>query len=146
MPRNAGLAANADPKFFDEGLCGPLRKPDAVWKARFCGQFKTPSLRNVAARQTLMHNGVFHDLASAVRFYAERDTHPERWYPRAANGRVERFNDLPLAHRGNVDRLTPPMDRKPGDAPALNDGDVADIVAFLRTLTDDDVAPTARAK
>ena len=145
VPRNARLAANADPRFFDEGLCGPLRKPDAVWKEKFCGQFKTPTLRNVAARQTLMHNGVFHDLASAVRFYAERDIHPERWYPRGANGRVDRFDDLPPGHRANVDQLTPPMDRKPGDKPALDDGDVADIVAFLGTLTDADVAPAGHA-
>jgi cytochrome c peroxidase len=146
VPRNRKLAANADPRFFDEGLCGPLRKPDAVWKDKFCGMFKTPSLRNVATRQVLMHNAVFHDLATAVRFYAERDTHPERWYPRDAKGRVQRFDDLPAGHRANVDRLTPPMDRKPGDTPAIDEGDVADIVAFLRTLTDGDVAVAGNAK
>lgn len=78
------------------------------------------------------------DLTRAVRFYAERDIHPERWYPRDAKGRVDRFDDLAAGHRGNVDQLTPPMDRQPGDTPALGDGDVRDIVAFLRTLTDAD--------
>ena len=146
VPRNRKLAANADPRFFDEGLCGPLRQPDAVWKDKFCGMFKTPSLRNVAARRALMHNGAFTDLPSAVRFYAERDIHPERWYPRDAKGRVDRFDDLPIGHRGNVDRLTPPMDRKPGDPPALDDADVHDIVAFLRTLTDEDAADVAIAR
>ena len=146
VPRNRALAANADPAYFDEGLCGPLRQPDAVWKDKFCGMFKTPSLRKVATRRALMHNGASTDLASAVRFYAERDIHPERWYPRDAKGRVDRFDDLPVGHRGNVDRLTPPMDRKPGDAPALADADVRDIVAFLRTLTDEDAIEVATAR
>ena len=40
------------------------------------GRFKAPSLRNVALRRALFHNGRFKNLSDAVQFYAERDTHP----------------------------------------------------------------------
>ena len=139
VPRNRKLAANADPTFFDEGLCGPLRQPGSVGTdAKYCGMFKTPSLRNVATRSSFMHNGVFDNLADAVRFYAGRDVDAADWYPRKGKT-VERFDDLPAEHRGNVDQLTPPMDRKPGEAPALTESEVQAIVAFLHTLSDDDV-------
>lgn len=129
VPRNRRLAANADPDFYDVGLCGPLRKVrDGLDK--YCGGFKTPSLRNVATRRVFMHNGVFDELADAVRFYVKRDA---------------RLVDLPPAYRNNIDRLTAPMDRKPNDKPALNEAEVQDIVAFLRTLTDADAQTAAAA-
>ncbi|TFW15659.1 cytochrome-c peroxidase [Duganella callida] len=139
VPRNRKLAANADPAFHDIGLCGPLRKMPAALDDKYCGTFKTPSLRNVASRQVFMHNGVFDNLADAVRFYVERDIRPARWYGKSASGKIERYNDLPAAYRSNVDHLTAPMNRKPGDKPALDEAEIQDIVAFLRTLTDDDV-------
>ncbi len=144
VPRNARLAANADPRFFDLGICGPLRGDQSERRA-FCGMFKTPTLRNVAARRVLMHNGVFHDLADAVRFYAQRDTRPGKWYPLKAGAKVDRFNDLPPNLRGNVNVIDAPMDRKAGDKPALSEAEVQDIVAFLRTLTDDDVVDAVDA-
>jgi cytochrome c peroxidase len=97
--------------------------------------FRTPSLRNVAARRVFMHNGVFHTLDDVVRFYARRDSNPGEWYPQAADGSPLKYNDLPPPYRSNVDQL-PPFGRSPGAPPALSDGDVADIVAFLGTLTD----------
>ena len=36
------------------------------------------------ASACFFHNGVFHRLEDVVRFYAERDTAPEKWYPRDA--------------------------------------------------------------
>lgn len=139
-PRNPRLPANADPKFFDLGLCGPQRT-DQHAQQGYCGMFKTPSLRNVASRGTFLHNGVFTRLEDVVRFYAERDIHPEKWYPIDAHGRLVRYNDLPANLRAtNVDVIDAPLDRKPGDKPALDDVDVADIVAFLGTLTDADAS------
>ena len=70
-----------------------------------------------------------------MRFYAERDTRPAKWYPRAKDGRVVAFDDLPPALRGNVNR-EPPFDRKPGERPALDANEIRDVVAFLQTLTD----------
>jgi len=134
VPRNRAIPANADPRFFDLGLCGPLRT-DLRGHPDYCGLFKTPSLRDVAARKSFFHNGVFHSLEKAVEFYAERDTDPGKWYPRAADGTVRKFDDLPPAYRANVN-VEPPFGRHPGEKPALSQGEIADIVAFLKTLTD----------
>jgi cytochrome c peroxidase len=133
-PRNTAIPANADNRYFDLGLCGPLRT-DLADKKEYCGMFRTPSLRNVATRRVFFHNGVFHRLADVVRFYAERDTQPQKWYSRGADGAVVKFDDLPPQYRGNVDTEAP-FDRRPGDPPALSEADIRDIVAFLNTLTD----------
>jgi len=137
LPRNPRIAANADAGYFDLGLCGPERKDQAA-NRKWCGMFKTPTLRNVAARKVFMHNGVFTDLADAVRFYATRDSDAARWYPRK-NGKLERYNDLPPELRDNIDVLDAPLNRRAGEKPALNEAEVQDIVQFLRTLTDEDV-------
>jgi cytochrome c peroxidase len=132
-PRNPAIAANTDPRYHDLGLCGPLRR-DLEERTEYCGLFKTPTLRNVAVKRVFLHNGVFHELEDVVRFYAERDTAPAKWYPAGPNG-VLKFDDLPAAYRGNVD-AQPPFGRRAGATPALSEADIGDIVAFLRTLTD----------
>ncbi len=76
VPRNPEILANASPDYFDMGLCGPLRTDQAKVSA-YCGLFKTPSLRNVATRQVFFHNGRFHNLKDALRFYVQRDTAPD---------------------------------------------------------------------
>jgi cytochrome c peroxidase len=133
-PRNAAIPANADPRHYDLGLCGPLRTDFKDVKA-YCGLFRTPSLRNAALKQSYFHNGVFHRLEDVVRFYAERDTAPQKWYPPAAGGGVAKFDDLPAPYRGNLDRQ-PPFDRHVGDKAAMNGAEIRDIVAFLKTLND----------
>ena len=134
LPRNTAIAANADPTFFDLGACGPLRE-DLAGQAAYCGLFRTPSLRNVALRKTFFHNGLVHDLRKAVAFYVERDTAPEKWYPRDAAGRVMKFDDLPAQYRGNING-DPPFGGQPGDKPKLSPAEIDDVVAFLKTLTD----------
>lgn len=134
VPRNKKLSANRDAAYFDEGLCGPMRK-DSV-KESYCGLFKTPTLRNVATRQVFFHNGGIHSLDDAVRFYVERETRPERWYPRRTDGTVAMYDDLPVAYRSNVDVKDAPFNRHRGDLPALNEQEIKDVVAFLNTLTD----------
>jgi cytochrome c peroxidase len=133
-PRNMNIPANADPRYFDLGLCGPLRT-DLADKKEYCGLFRTPSLRNVASRRVFFHNGVFRKLEDVVRFYAERDTEPQKWYSRGADGVTVKFDDLPAQYRDNVD-IQAPFDRHAGDPAALSEGDIKDIVAFLKTLTD----------
>jgi cytochrome c peroxidase len=134
VPRNGAIPANADPRYNDLGLCGPLRTDLADHK-EYCGMFRTPSLRNVATRCVFFHNGVFHRLEDAVRFYAERDVQPEKVYPHDAGGRARKFDDLPSQFHGNVDTQAP-FDRHVGDAPALSEAEIKDVVAFLNTLTD----------
>lgn len=137
VPRNTALAVNADPAAFDLGLCGPwrtdLRNHDA-----YCGRFRTPGLRNVALRRVFFHNGRYTSLEEVLRFYARRDTHPEEFYPRDGTGTVRRFDDLPSQWHANVN-TEPPFGRRPGDAAALDDAEIADIIAFLKTLTDADL-------
>lgn len=134
-PRNRNLKVNRDPNYFDEGACGPARK-DLAMAQNFCGLFKTPTLRNVATRQVFFHNGVFHSLEDVVRFYVERETQPGKWYPHKADGTVEMYDDVPPSYRSNVDISDAPFNSHRGDRPALNDQEIEDVVAFLKTLTD----------
>jgi cytochrome c peroxidase len=134
VPRNLGLPANSDRRYHDLGLCGPLRT-DLADRKEYCGLFRTPTLRNVATRRVFFHNGAMHRLEDVVRFYAERDTQPQKWYPLGKNGVALKFDDLPVQYQGNVD-TQPPFDRRIGDQPALSETDIKDVVAFLSTLTD----------
>jgi cytochrome c peroxidase len=143
VPRNFSITANSNPSYFDLGLCGPERK-DLAKHTEYCGLFKTPSLRNVATRKSFYHNGVFHTLEDAVAFYATRDTNPERWYPKAPDGQIQQFDDVPPQYRENIN-FELPFGKHLGDAPVLSPADVADIVAFLQTLTDGYSQPSAVA-
>jgi cytochrome c peroxidase len=136
VPRNAELAANTDPNFYDLGLCGP-RRADLRTERRYCGYFKTPTLRNAARRARFFHNGRFRTLRQVLQFYAERDTAPQRWYP-VVHGQVRRYDDLPARLRASVDGSDPPFDRRPGEAAALSAQEIDDLLAFLQTLDDDD--------
>jgi len=141
-PRNRALPANAAPDFYDLGLCGPLRT-DLAKRPEFCGLFRTPSLRNVATRQAFFHNGVFHSLEEVLRFYATRDSDPGKWYPRGPDGALAKFDDLPAQYQSNVN-MEAPFGAKAGAKPALNEREIADVVAFLKTLTDGYVVPGQR--
>ncbi len=141
VPRNRAIPANRDPRHFDEGLCATGRAKGWKEPGQWCGYFRTPSLRNVAARERYMHNGVFSDLRDAVAFYATRSIEPERWY---GNGR--QFDDVAPRHLGNVNVATMPYNRRKGMKPALDDADIDAIVAFLRTLTDAPFEASAAAR
>ena len=133
VPRNPEIARNADPSYFDLGLC---QRADLVQRGDLCGAFKVPSLRNVALREAYFHNGRFKTLKDALTFYVQRDTDPEKWYPLASDGTVRKFDDLPAAYRGNVNTEEAPYNRRPGEAPALSDAEIDDVIAFLETLSD----------
>jgi len=85
--------------------------------------FKVPSLRNVGVTAPFMHDGRFDSLEDVVRFYAEdvNDNGATSRFLRQgnqANGAIRRFN--------------------------LDDGEVADLVAFLNALTDEAILSDAR--
>jgi len=126
VPRNRQIAANANKDWYDMCLCGLIRI-DLKDYTEYCGRFKMPSLRNVALRKSSFHNGVFHSLEDEVRFYAERDSHPERFYPRDSRGRVQVFDDLPQAMHRNVNTESPCRGQR-GGKPALNAAQVRDVV------------------
>ena len=138
VPRNRDIPANRDAAHVDLGLCGRADHPLPA-SAKYCGMFKTPTLRNVAVRKVFFHNGHIRSLRDAVRFYNTRDTNPELWYP-VVDGVVQKFDDLPPPYRRNIDRQ-PPLDGRPlHSAPAMTDQDIDDLLAFLNTLTDADLA------
>jgi len=123
VPNDTARARSA----VDLGACGPLRT-DLRSETRFCGQFRTPSLRNVATRTRFFHNGVYRTLDDVLAFYNFRDTHPARIYPAGSS--------LPPEYRANLDTTDAPFGRAPGQRPAMTDQDMRDIVAFLHTVTD----------
>lgn len=172
VPRNAGIAANNDLKYFDMGVCGPLRTDHAPAGPNaansFCGMFKAPTLRNVATRGAFFHNGVMHSLEQVVRFYNTRDTQPELWYPtvggtpKAKNdpgfptyglvttqytgGKVQKYDDLPAAYASNIDTQLPMDGRAAGSAPPMSEQDISDLICFLNILSDADTQPATPAK
>lgn len=137
VPRNDRLAANRNPAYFDLGLCGPYRS-DLKGAPQYCGMFLTPTLRNVATRHAFFHNGVYHDLDQVLKFYTFRDTDPRQIYPRDAHGGMAKFDDLPRRYWANIDVTDPPFNHRHGERPVLTAREEADIIAFLKTLTDAD--------
>ena len=81
------------------------------------GRFRAPTLRNVAVTGPYMHDGSIATLEEVVAFYAAGGRNVTEG-PYAGDGRANPFKD-PLID--NID-LTPQ--------------EQADIVAFLKTLTD----------
>jgi len=104
----------------DLGLCGP-RRHDLADRVEYCGKFRTPSLRNVATRKRFFHNGSLRSLHDVVAFYATRDSDPASWK-----------TNLPAIYRGNLDMEAP----FGGHTAVLSEAEIADVVAFLGTLTD----------
>lgn len=135
VPRNRSIPLNRDSKYFDLGIC---TRPDHPLPAnqKYCGMFKTPTLRNVATRKVFYHNGQIKTLKQAIRFYNTRDTNPELWYP-VVNGVAQKFDDLPPKYRGNLDTQAPLDGRERGSKPPMTEQEMDDLEAFLNTLTDD---------
>jgi cytochrome c peroxidase len=133
VPRNPEILANTDPTYFDLGLCGRDGLRD---RTDLCGAFKVPTLRNVAIRKSYFHNGKFKSLKDVLTFYVQRDTNPEKWYPRNPDGSIKKFDDLPITYHANVNTTEGPYNRNPGDSPALSEAEINDVVVFLNTLTD----------
>ncbi len=142
VPRNPAIRADRDPRFFDMGLCGPLRA-DLARQTQYCGMFLTPTLRNTAGRGVYFHNGRYHTLKQVLDFYNLREVDPGRVYPRDGAGKVLKYDDLPARFHANVDVADAPFDRKAGDRRPMSDADIADIIAFIGTL-DDAPDPPAR--
>ncbi len=94
------------------------------------------ALRNVSKRHVFFHNGFFKSLKDTLTFYVQRDTNPEKWYPlepRQHGQQVRRpAGAVPEA---TSTRPKAPYNRQPGDAPALSDSEIDDVISFLNTLS-----------
>lgn len=138
IPRNTAIPKSTDPTFYDLGLCGPDRALPTlpldvapnITIENFCGKFRMPSLRNVAERPAYMHNGIFKDLETVVRFYSTRNSNPHFWYGQSVS------NDLPLKYLKNIEVAKAPFNRPSAAGPALSEDEINAIVAFLKTLSD----------
>lgn len=98
-------------------------------------RFRVPPLRNVELSAPYMHDGAFTTLEAAVRHYLDvpaslRGYDPSQLEP-ALRGTVR---------RDQVDPILATLDQRVRQPLDLDDADVADLVAFLRSLTD----PSAR--
>jgi cytochrome c peroxidase len=131
LPRNRELPANRNAETFDLGLCERKDTTTPSSDERYCSSFRTPSLRNVAVRQSFGHNGFYKKLRDVVAFYAFRAVAPSRIYPPG-----QKFDDVPPKYRANVNIYSPVYNHREGAPPPLSDEDIDAIVAFLETLTD----------
>ncbi|MGZ3239030.1 MAG: cytochrome-c peroxidase [Burkholderiaceae bacterium] len=134
VPRNKEIPANKRSNYYDLGICDRPDHPRPA-SSQYCGMFKTPTLRNVATRSVFFHNGQMKSLKDVIRFYNTRDTNPELWYP-VVNGVVQKFNDLPVKYRKNIDTQKPLDGRARGSQPPMSEQEMEDLEAFLNTLTD----------
>jgi cytochrome c peroxidase len=131
LPRNRGLPANRDNATFDLGLCERKSPKTPTEDAKWCSMFRTPSLRNVALRESFGHNGVYKTLREVVAFYANRAVAPGKIYPGG-----QTFDDVPAKYRGNVNIYSLIYNHREGSTPPLSEDDIDAVVAFLGTLTD----------
>jgi cytochrome c peroxidase len=75
------VPADAEYRYYDMGLCGPLQpsptdvnaRPNLSARTGLCGVFKVPTLRNIALTAPYFHNGQFPDLHKVVEWYVTRD-------------------------------------------------------------------------
>ncbi|MGH8461525.1 MAG: cytochrome-c peroxidase [Stenotrophobium sp.] len=161
VPKQTRLPSDSEYTYYDLGLCGPLApingaRPDFSTVTSLCGQFKVPTLRNIAVTSPYFHNGVFTTLREVVEWYVTRDINnnpdnnpipetnpynPAGSFYLAADGSPDRlqYNDIPVDYNANVNigevPYTPPTFQG-GQAPTLDSAEIDDVVAFLCTLTD----------
>jgi cytochrome c peroxidase len=113
LGRYVGVTTLKDDPFNARGRYSDDRDSEAAREVKFLarrsenkGQFKTPTLRNVARTPPYMHGGHFETLEEVVRFYSELD----------ARVRV-----------GHREETLEPL--------GLTDREVSDLVAFLKSLS-----------
>jgi cytochrome c peroxidase len=169
IPIAPNIPSDSEYTYYDLGLCGPFEpaatdphpRPLFSDTTSLCGQFKVPTLRNIALTAPYFHNGVFGTLKEVLEWYVTRDINNNvgnnpnpvpagpggNPYVAAgsfyltADGTADRFeyNDLPVEFDANVNvgeaPYTPPTFAG-GQAPTLTADDITAIITFLCTLTD----------
>jgi len=169
LPAPVNVPADAEYAYYDLGLCGPFAppandpnpRPELTHSTWLCGQFKVPTLRNVALTAPYFHNGSMPTLHKLVQFYVTRDINNNTannpyavpagpggnpyqavgTFFTAADGTPDlyQYNDLPVRWDGNVNVGETPYTLPTfagGNAPTLTTAEIDELVAFLCTLTD----------
>jgi cytochrome c peroxidase len=123
-------------------------------------RFRTPSLRNVALTAPYMHNGTLATLEDVLRFYDEgRSQNPNVVEPNVANrgdgrGRGRAGQPVAAAPAQGAGVVAQVLQRGPRvtldprfrAVRDMSDDEMADIIAFLKALTDDSFDKTIPAR
>lgn len=122
VPSNPALLAlhPEKPNFIDEGVLG---ENTFMKSHKFRGKFKVPTLRNIAYTNPYGHNGYFKNLRTMIEYLdhynnPERTTNPE-------TGKAWATPEVPET-----------IDKDLLKGRALSDKEISDLLAFLRTLSD----------
>lgn len=124
VPRNPAIVTEAkmESGFIDEGLFANPQVSDPAQR----GKFRTPTLRNVAVTGPYMHNGVMQDLRTVVQFYNRYNSRSDAAQINPETGEI--WGPAPVPQTLSVEELM--------HGPALDDRRIDALVAFLKTLTD----------
>lgn len=169
MPAPVNVPSDAEYTYYDMGLCGPFvsnpldsaARPDLTHLIASCGQFKVPTLRNIALTAPYFHNGAFTEIHKVVEWYVTRDINNNAGnnpnavpagpggnpyeavgtFFTAADGTPDlyQYNDLPVLYDANVNVGEVPYTLPAsagGNSPTMNAREIDDLVLFLCTLTD----------
>jgi cytochrome c peroxidase len=96
-------------------------------------QFRTPPLRNVELTGPWMHDGAYTTLEAAVRHYIDVEL-ALRTYN--ASQLREDLRATHLSSPATLEAMAASLDSRVQASLPLSDGEVADIVSFLRSMTD----------
>ncbi|MDQ1314139.1 MAG: cytochrome c peroxidase [Pseudomonadota bacterium] len=135
---NLGVPRNPGNPFY--ALPGQFNPAGAQWvdpglgavvdKRSEDGKFKVPTLRNIELTGPYMHNGYFRTLRGTVVFYNDRDSKPRCKESLVAEDAALKRKCWPAPEVGaNVN------DDELGNL-GLTEGEIDDIVVFMKTLTD----------
>jgi cytochrome c peroxidase len=169
ISQETNVPSDSEYAYYDLGLCGPFApaandphpRPVLSATTSACGQFKVPTLRNIALTAPYFHNGVFDTLKQVIEWYVIRDINNNQGnnpnpvaagpggnaylavgtFYTAADGSVDlyEYNDLPVAFDANVNVGEVPYTPAAfagGQAPTLTADDINAVITFLCTLTD----------
>ncbi len=124
VPANPALnAARGQPA---DSIDLGLAENPAMKGVHAAGRFRVPTLRNIALTAPYMHNGVFRELATALHFY-------NRHLVDSAASRTNPETGAPWGPPEVATNLAHDLLRQ---GQPLDEGRIATLIAFLRTLTD----------
>jgi cytochrome c peroxidase len=127
VPANTKLREYNGVTTLDEGL---LNNP-AVTESSEKGKFKVPTMRNAAVTAPYMHNGIFNELETVIRFYQ----HAKDLALNVSAGAVNNpETGLPWADAEIDENIAHDILGK--SKQNLNDGEVEALVCFIMSLTD----------
>jgi cytochrome c peroxidase len=119
----------SDTSFRDLGLGGPGNTNLTTSSAAEEGKFRVPTLRNVEITAPYMHNGVFKTLDDVMLFYNESQV-----FDRECPNTSDLITD-PIVCWPQPEVMQNREENDVGDL-SLNQNEMNDLVAFMKTLTD----------